>query len=148
MLQSVLLSYTKLTITKSNTMQRIPSVYFQESPIHGRGIFTYDSIPKGSLIEICPVLVLPPEQISDIENTLLYHYYFTWGDHQKSAAILLGFGSLYNHAVLCNAEYIMDYEQQTMDVYALRDILAEEEITFNYNGELGSKKAISELSDN
>lgn len=126
-------------------MQRIPSVYFQESPIHGRGIFTYEAIPKGSLIEICPVIVLRAEQIPALENTLLYHYYFTWGAQQDAAAILLGFGSLYNHAVLCNAEHIMDYEQQTMDVYALRDIAAGEEITFNYNGELGSKKAISEL---
>lgn len=128
-------------------MQRIPSVYFQESSIHGRGIFTYEAIPKGSLIEICPVIVLPPEQIPHLEKTLLYHYYFTWGDQQQAAAILLGFGSLYNHAVLCNAKYIMDYEQQTMDVYALRDIETGEEITFNYNGELGSKKAISELPE-
>ena len=41
----------------------------------------------------------------------------------------------------------MDYEQQTMDVYALRDIAAGEEITFNYNGELGSKKAITKLPE-
>lgn len=126
-------------------MQRIPTVYFQESAIHGRGIFTYEEITKGSLIEICPVIVLPPEQIPHLENTSLYHYYFTWGDQQEAATILLGFGSLYNHAVECNAEYIMDYEQQTMDVYAIRDIAAGEEITFNYNGELGSEKAISEL---
>ncbi len=116
-------------------MQRIPSLYIAYSSIHGRGVFTHADISEGSLLEVCPVLLIPKTQVEVIHNTVLHDYYFLWGDAQDEAAIVLGFGSLYNHSFLPNAEYIIDYEQETFDFVAIRDIKAGEEITVNYNGD-------------
>lgn len=116
----------------SKNMQRIECIYVGPSDIHGRGVFTYSDIPEGTLLEICPVLVLPEAEVKIIHQTQLHDYYFLWGDAQKEAAIVLGFGSIYNHADQANSRYIMDYEQKSMDFFATRDIAAGEEILVNY----------------
>ncbi|MGB1217375.1 MAG: SET domain-containing protein [Saprospiraceae bacterium] len=123
-------------------MQRLPSVYFAPSEIEGRGVFTYDDIPKGTLIEVCPVIIIPKEQVEIIHKTCLHDYYFLWGEEQDQAAIALGFGSLYNHSFEPNAEYLVDYSQNTFDFLAIRDIEAGEEIMVNYNGDNDSRKQL------
>lgn len=115
-------------------MQRLPFIYFQDSPKGGRGIFTTDFIPIGTLIEICPVIVIPENDLQPIHETCLHDYYFLWSDDGNEAAIALGFGSLYNHSFHPNAEYITNRENRSIDVYSIEDIAAGEEITFNYNG--------------
>lgn len=115
-------------------MQRIPSLYVGASEIHGKGVFTYEAIPEGALLEICPVIIMPESSITLLDQTVLYDYYFQWGEKNDRCAIVLGFGSLYNHSFEPNAEYDMDYENETLDIFALRDIEAGEEILFNYFG--------------
>lgn len=115
-------------------MQRIPSLYVGASKIHGRGVFTYEPIPEGSLLEICPVILMPGSSVALLDKTALYDYYFQWGEKNDRCAIVLGFGSLYNHSFEPNAEYDMDYENETLDIFALRNIEAGEEILFNYFG--------------
>jgi hypothetical protein len=45
----------------------------------GRGVFTTTAIPSGTIIDISPVLILPPnENRSHIEKTVLYHYTYNW----------------------------------------------------------------------
>ncbi len=115
--------------------QRIPSLYVAESELGGRGVFTGEDLDPGSLIEVCPVIVLPEKDLPVIHQTRLHDYYFLWEEDQRKCAIALGFGSLYNHAYRPNAHYVADYEGQTLDFYALRPIPAGSEITVNYNGE-------------
>lgn len=109
---------------------RIPSLYVATSPRGGRGVFTAEPIEPGSLVEICPVIVLPPKDIELVHQTYLHDYYFLWGD--IGCAIALGFGSLYNHSSTPNAEYEMDFDNQTIDIYTLSAIAAGEEITISY----------------
>lgn len=97
-------------------------------------MFTSEDIPEGSLLEVCPVIIIPQDQVAAIHKTVLHDYYFLWGPEEKQAAIALGFGSLYNHSFEPNAEYRVDYEQRSFDFYSLRDLEAGEEITVNYNG--------------
>ena len=115
--------------------QRIPSLYVAPSPKHGKGVFTSEDIPKDSLLEICPIILIPPEDMPLIEKTVIYNYFFTWGEDDKSGAIALGFGSIYNHSTTPNAYYLVDYDEGTVLVYANKDILAGDEICFNYNGD-------------
>jgi len=103
--------------------QRNPDLYIAPSDVHGRGVYCSKFIPEGEIIEICPVLVLPKKDLEQIRDTKLYNYYFIWGDQDEAIAIILGFGSLYNHSYLPNAEY-----------YPLKDILPGDEILINYNG--------------
>jgi SET domain-containing protein len=117
------------------SMQRLPFLYVTDSPLGGRGVFTINEIPADSLIEICPAIVLPEWDLSQIHKTHLHDYYFLWGEEQNQGAIALGYGSLYNHSYEPNAKYILDFDRQTIDIYTVRDIEAGEEITVNYNGE-------------
>ncbi len=99
----------------------------------GRGVFARRSIPEGEVIETCPVLVLPAEQVGDDPaRHALAAYTFEWG--RETVALALGYGSLYNHSYQPNARY-EDVGGRTKLFVALRDIAAGEEITVNYNGE-------------
>ncbi len=128
--------------SSKTTMQRLPFVYFGQSPKGGRGVFTSEFIPIGTLIEICPVIVIPEEDLQDVHETCLHDYYFLWSDDGSEGAIALGFGSLYNHSFRPNAEYITNRETQSLDVYAIEDIAAGSEITFNYNGSPHNKEEL------
>jgi SET domain-containing protein len=115
-------------------MQVLPSIYVAPSPLGGRGVFTSEDIPEGTPIEISPVIVLPHKDVPHIHATKLHDYYFTWGNKDQKCAIVLGYGSIYNHSYHPNAQYVPDYQGQTLDFYALTDIKAGEEITVNYSG--------------
>jgi uncharacterized protein len=60
-----------------------------------------------------------------------------WGNELEDCAIALGNGSLYNHQLQPNANFILDLENHTIDIEAIKDIAPGEEITLNYNGEPG-----------
>lgn len=123
-------------------MQRLPFIYFKDSPKGGRGIFTTEFIPVDTLIEICPVIVLPEADLNIIHKTFLHDYYFLWNDQGTEAAIALGFGSLYNHSYTPNARYDTNRKDGSIDVYAVEDISAGAEIMFNYNGDEFNREAL------
>jgi len=113
-------------------------VYIAASKISGagRGVFASTKIPKGSLIERCPVVVLPRRgDRARLRKTDLVKYYFLWGKDRDRAAICLGWGSIYNHSYEPNAEYSKLVEGDYMDFIALSDIEEGQEITVNYNGD-------------
>ena len=105
----------------------------KNSPGKGRGVFAQQNFKKGEVIESCPVIVLPAEEIDSLELTELYNYYFAWGPDSKDAAIALGYGSLYNHSYNPNARYYKDFENGLLKYVCIRDIQKGEEITINYN---------------
>ncbi len=129
-------------------MQRIPSVYVAPSTIQGRGVFTSADIEKGSLIEICPAIIIPEQEVDIIHSTILHDYYYYWGEDEKQAAIVLGFGSIYNHSFTPNAEVIPYYDECQFSYYATCKILAGEEITVNYNGDDEQNDALLWFHDN
>ena len=115
------------------SLQNAP-VYFGPSDIHGTGVFAAEPIGEGGVIEICPVILFPKAQLVSVRQTVLDDYYFDWGDDGEWYAFALGYGSLYNHSFNPNADYGMDFENNTIDIYALRPIEPGEEICINYNG--------------
>ena len=52
--------------------------------------------------------------------------------HEGRAAIALGFTSLLNHAYVPNCEFIRHIDELVIDLVALRDIEAGEELTIDY----------------
>ncbi len=118
-------------------MHQIPGLYIQREEGKGRGVFTAVDISEGDLIEVCPIIKIPKSQLPIIHKTVLHDYYFLWGEHLEDCAIALGFGSLYNHKTFPNANFILDLDNDTIDVVAIKDIKAGEEISLNYHGESG-----------
>ena len=117
---------------------QIPGLYIYHDENKGRCVYTAFNIKKDDVIEIAPVIVLPPDDLPIIHKTSLHDYYFLWGKDQKECAIALGYGSLYNHAIHPNANYIINLADQNIKIFAIKDIQAGEEITINYEGEPGN----------
>jgi uncharacterized protein len=109
-------------------------IYVAPSTLHGTGVFASQDIEVGDMIEICPVLLFPKEQLVHFQQTVLDDYYFDWGDNDDFYAIALGYGSLYNHSYVPNAEYDMDFDSNTIDIHCIKPISAGHEIFINYNG--------------
>lgn len=108
----------------------------------GRGVFATRTMVTGTLIESCPVIVVPANERVHIDQTILYNYYFSWGAELADAAIALGYGSLYNHSYGPNAKYVKDLKAGVVELVAIRDIVAGEEITVNYGGSPDSCKPL------
>ncbi|MRI31864.1 SET domain-containing protein-lysine N-methyltransferase [Endozoicomonas sp. OPT23] len=109
-------------------------LYVSHSSGKGRGVFSNKKIQRETIIERCPVLELPPEQLENIDQTELYNYYFSWGKEMKAGALALGLGSIYNHSYTPNALYRLDMDDGVIEFLAIKNIPANEEITINYNG--------------
>lgn len=120
-------------------MQRIPGLYFSDSEDKGRGVYTAQEILGGDLIEICPLILIPEQDVKVIHNTALHDYYFFCGENSSDGAIALGLGSLYNHSSEPNAEFIIDAEAMEMQVISKRKIEVGEEICFSYNDTTDSR---------
>lgn len=99
-----------------------------------RGVFATRDIAKGELIHQAPVVPYLNEDHEHIEKTILDDYAFQYGANHT--AILLGYGSLFNHSYTPNCHYDINFDQHTFDFYAYTDIKAGEELLINYNGEV------------
>ncbi|MFZ1749914.1 MAG: SET domain-containing protein [Saprospiraceae bacterium] len=123
-------------------MNQIPGLFITNSGDRGRGVFSSIEINEGDLIEVCPVIVIPKSQLPIIHKTVLHDYYFLWGEDMEDCAIALGLGSIYNHEVQPNANFILDMEHRTIDIVAIKTIEPGEEITLNYHGVSGDDEKL------
>ena len=130
-------------------MHHVPGLHYATTKNKGRGVFTSIDLKEGDTIEICPVILIPKAELPIIHRTFLHDYYFLWGSSMDQCVITLGYGSLYNHATYPNANFILDLEKKTVDIFAIKDIKKGSEITINYHGQPGNRDPLwfEELSD-
>jgi uncharacterized protein len=102
---------------------------------YGRGIFATRDIKKGELIHEAPVIISSKDEYKYLKKTIMIEYVFWWGEDLEECALALGYGSLFNHSYTPNALYKLNLKNQTIDIYAYRDIKKENEILINYNGD-------------
>jgi SET domain-containing protein len=119
-------------------MSLVPSEYIEVKRVKGkgRGVFARKLIPKNTIFERAPLLVLKEGEALGEDCHVLPYYVFEYG--KGTIALALGFGSLYNHSFRPNARY-EDVGNQTKHYIAIRDIKPGEEVTINYNGDEASK---------
>jgi len=101
----------------------------------GRGVFTSESIPANTLVEISPVIVLSDGDRKLLDQTKLHDYIFEWGEDLQDCCMALGYIPLYNHSYSSNCEYEMDFDAHLISVKTVRNIEAGEELFINYNGD-------------
>lgn len=100
-------------------------------PAAGLGVFAKVPLTQGEVIETCPVIKVPlTDAANDDDKGLLTNYFFYFGD---GLAMVLGFGSLYNHSYSANATYTKRPEDGVVEFTAIKNIPAGHEITVNYN---------------
>lgn len=123
-------------------MQQIKGLYITFDDNMGRGVYTALDIFPGDIIEVCPVILVPEKEVPIIHKTILHDYYFLWGMEQSAAAIALGYGSLYNHAEVSNAETTQDLERLELIIECNQKICAGEQIFIKYNEGKKGKEGI------
>lgn len=105
----------------------------------GRGIVALMAFRKGEVIDTAPVIVLTAEERRIAGETRISNYWFYWQDGEDddwTAAVALGPVSMCNHSGNPNASFVADIANRQIDLVALRDIEAGEEVTFDYGCEL------------
>jgi SET domain-containing protein len=108
-------------------------VYVKRVRGKGRGVFARRPIPKGTVIEQVPVILVPLRYVNGRAPVPeLARVCFV--RDRKLAQIALGYGSLYNHSYSPNAHY-EDEDGPSLLFRSLRAIEKGEEITINYNGD-------------
>ncbi|KAF2100643.1 SET domain-containing protein [Rhizodiscina lignyota] len=125
------------------TLIRCPNITLIPETPKGRGIFATARIPAGTVIDVCPVLVLGVEENREhIEKTSLYHYTYNWpiktrdGKTEKLQAVIFGLGSMFNHSREQNVAWTRDIDHLIITYRALRDIEVGEELCISYGDHL------------
>ncbi len=116
-----------------------PALHVRETEGKGRGMFTKKFIPAEKVIEISPVVVMTAQERLLLDQTKLHDYIFEW---QDGCCMALGFVPVYNHAYNSNCEYLMDYDENTIQIKTVRNIEPGEELTINYNGDWNDEKKV------
>ena len=119
-----------------------PFLFISETASMGLGVFTSESIEKGTVIETSPVIVMSLEERKLIDQTLLHNYIFEWGIKKDRCCMALGYLPMYNHSYKSNCEYFMNFEEETIEIKTVRAIAKGEELTINYNGDWDNNKKI------
>ncbi len=104
----------------------------------GRGVFAYRDIEKGELVEVAPVVALTC-RYADLQPEL-QRIVFHWGALAGMPgvhALVLGYGSMYNHANPANLFYRASEDGCSLCFVAVARIAAGTELTINYNAEAG-----------
>ncbi len=108
----------------------------------GRGVFTRERIPAGTVIEVAPVIVMDKTDRQYLDKTMLHDYIFEWGKNKDKCCMALGLVPIYNHSYKSNCEYFMDFEDDTIAVKTVRVIGKGEELTINYNGDWNDSRKL------
>ena len=112
-------------------------------PDSGRGVYAKRDIKKNEIIEKCPIIEIPKDDIANLRESILVTYFFYFGKTRQRQALALGFGSIYNHSHKPNAKYVIRQAEKRINFIALTDIKKDEEIMINYSN--GNQKDKSPL---
>lgn len=110
-------------------------VYVKRSkiPNAGRGVYALRSINKGEVIEMCPIIKVPKNDMANLTESTLVTYFYYFGRKREQLLVALGFGSIYNHLRKSNATYKIKPKENRIDFIALTNIKKDDEITVDYN---------------
>ncbi|GGI04803.1 SET domain-containing protein-lysine N-methyltransferase [Egicoccus halophilus] len=108
----------------------------RESAVAGRGLFATEHIPAETMLMQAPVLVVPGEQRAALRETRVDDYVYEWDD-DGSAGLVLGVSSMCNHASDPNAYLWLVPDTESAELWSVRAIAPDEEITVSYRAEGG-----------
>lgn len=109
------------------------------SKIHGRGVFAYQHIHKGDIIERCPMIQMANRSKYQLDAQVWGYMYaqppcgcYECKNHGFLFFMVGGYGMMYNHQESPNALWKFNYTQLLADVVAVKDINIGEEVFINY----------------
>ena len=119
----------------------------KKSDIHGWGVFAEQDFFPGDLVEACHYIAVEKSH----NNFLDYSFGFRMKDPRREvdddySALILGFGSIYNHSNLPHLTYIFDHPRHVINFYARRPIMRGEEIFIDYGEEWFSSRGVEAIN--
>lgn len=114
-------------------------VIWRSIPGKGRGVVATRRCAAGTELERVPIIAVPDADILHREHprTVLDQYLLYWSEEEgREHALGGGLLMFYNHSREPNVELRDGPEPDTMSVFALRDILAGEELVYDYGIDL------------
>mgnify|MGYP006270064731 CR=1 FL=1 len=106
MINIVLLAYQQ-NRKFSNIVSVIEMLTVGNTKLKVRGIFAQKRFLKGEIVEISPVVVIPSEQVSLIDQTVLTNYYYDW--ENGAVAIAYSLVSIINDSYHPNTYYVKKF---------------------------------------
>ena len=113
--------------------------------VKGRGIVALRDIPAGTVIERCPVLIIPEQDRAQTDPSIVFTYVYMWehGTTEQDlytgkgrAAIALGMSSLLNHSYDPTAVFIRRIDDLELELRSRKSIAAGKEVTIDYQMKL------------
>ena len=104
-------------------------IEFSKRPGGEFAILAKTQFAKGEIVEICPTIILK-EEAKTIER--LKDIIFEIDKDKNEWALVLGYGSLYNHSDEANIDYAFNRLTKQMYFITKRPIKLAEELTINY----------------
>ncbi|MCI5060710.1 MAG: SET domain-containing protein-lysine N-methyltransferase [Alphaproteobacteria bacterium] len=100
----------------------------------GRGVFALEDIPKGTIIEVGPVIPVAADAIPE-EGGAPDGYLLDWDPDEEGEehCMVCGYIMMTNHSKNPTMYLENNYEEMTVTSYAIRDIKAGEELTWDYS---------------
>jgi uncharacterized protein len=104
-------------------------------PNKGRGVSARQPIQEGTVLESLPVLIIESQVYKKLRKFPFIKHTFVWDikGKEKSGAIGFGFASMCNHSENPNAAIRKDFENNAIELVAIKNIQPEEEVTFKYH---------------
>lgn len=101
----------------------------------GREVISTKLIPKGTIIEVCELLVFSPQDTKTLNQTALEFYTFKYNETQD--CIVLGHGEMFNHDQSPNVSYeLVDRDNRKVMVFkALTDIPCNSQLFIDYTAD-------------
>lgn len=87
---------------------------------------------KDEIIDVCPFLSFPQSSSESIPVFSNYTFCYPRSNNWTTHALVMGYGSYYNHSEIPSVNWITDENNKTFKFFALRDIEIGEELFINY----------------
>lgn len=97
---------------------------------YGRGVFATETIPKGTIIEVSPLLTFSKKEAKLIAKTTLQLYVYDFGKNRLSLA--LGVGSLFNHKTYNNVTYNTLRRKKVIEYRTTKKVRKGSQLFINY----------------
>jgi len=116
-------------------------IVIKKSPIHGWGVFALEDIEIGDTIEECLYVQIETYNEEDILTHYSYPYPRVFGEIRDSnekidkliQVIVLGYGSLYNHSLKPNVDYMTNTKLGLFEFISIKKITKGEELFIKYH---------------